>query len=270
MRCGAGFASTCSALGTTTTLIDLQAVDQGTDSHFGSGGWIYRPDAADSTDYVRRITNDGFDTSTGTFTVNRAWTNAPAADEVYQVFAIVPPIDQPGMPESWTRLVNRGLDETWYEDTITVGGGDGSLNRRFPLADDTGWTANEQYVKQVLARRVDSDGIIHDMDLAKRGRYWDIVHDAGVPTLVLGYAPQSDQTVVIVAVRTYPPLSADSDETACPLELIALRTRYELYCYLNAQPASQGQYQGEEVRSQRDWLSKYAQFRPGGGVTVGW
>jgi hypothetical protein len=267
MRCGAGFASTCSGAGTTTTLIDVQAVDQGTDANFASGGWIYRPDAPTAADYVRRITNAGFDPDTGTWTVSRAWADAPDDDEVYYVFAVVPPIDQPGMPESWNRLINRALGAIWYEDTITIGSGDGSFQRRFPISDETGWVANEQHIKQVLFRRVDSDGLIFDQDQKKNGRDWDVVRDAGVPTIVTLRAPTSEQDVVVVAVRKYPALSDDDDETTCPLELLALRTRYELYRYLNAAPASQGQYGGEEARAQQDWISEYDQYRPGGGVS---
>jgi hypothetical protein len=265
-RCGAGFASTCSALGTTTTLIDASAMDQGTDANFASGGWIYRPDAADATDYVRRITSEGFDPDTGTWTVTRAWTNAPADDEVYQVYSIIPPIGQPGISESWKRLVNRGLSATWFEDQIPIGSGDGSSIRRFPITDETGWVPNEQHVKGVYFRHTTSDGLITDQDQSKRGRWWDIVHSSGDATLVVGRAPRSDEDVVAVVVRTYPELDADTDETACPLALAALRARYELYCYLDATPQSQGQYTGEMARALLDWQTEYRQHRPGGSV----
>lgn len=268
MRCGAGFASTCSSVGTTTTLIDVQATDQGTDAGFASGGWIYRPDAALAADKVRRISNEGFDPSTGAWTPTRAWTNAPADDEVYQVYAIVPPIDQPGMPESWKRLVNRGLAAIWFEDTIVVGSGDGSSGRRFPLVSESGWYANEQHIKQVFFRTTDTAGLTYDYNQSRGHHYWDIVHDAGIPTILTSHAPTENQDVVVVAVRTYPPLDDDDDETDCPLDLIALRTRYELYRHLNANPQSQGQYAGEEARSQQDWWSEYRQHRPGGGITI--
>jgi hypothetical protein len=266
MRCGAGFASTCSALGTTTTLIDAQARDQGTDANFAAGGWIYRPDATDDTDKVRRISSEGFDPDTGTWTPTRAWTVAPADDEVYQVYAILPPVVQPGMAESWDRLVNRGLNATWFEDQITVGGGDGSSIRRFPISDETGWVPNEQHVKGVLFRYTDSDGLITDRDQSKGGRYWDIQHTSGDATLILGRAPRADEDVVVVVVRTYPELEDDDDETSCPLTLAVLRARYELYCYLDATPQSQGQYTGEMARSLADWNAEYRQHRPGGSV----
>lgn len=268
MRCGAGFSSTCSAAGTTTTLIDAKARDQGTDANFAAGGWIYRTASATAAaDKVRRITNEGFDPATGTWTVTRAWSDAPDNAEAYQVYATLPPIDQPGIAESWKRLVNRGLNATWFEDQIVVGSGDGSLNKRFTISDETGWIGNEQHVKGVLLRTINSDGLIYEYDQSKEGRWWDIQHANGVATLVLGRAPLENQDVVVVAVRTYPTLSADTDETNCPLDLIALRTRYELYCYLDATPQSQGQYTGEMARALTDWLAEYKQHRPGGGIS---
>lgn len=266
-RCGAGFNSTCSGAGTTTTLVDLTAIDQGTDANFAAGGWIYRPDAPTAADKVRRITNAGFDSETGTWTVTRAWSDAPNNAESYQVYAVVPPIDQTGMAESWKRLINRGLSAIWFEDEIVVGSGDGSLNRRFPLADnETGWSPNSQHIKKVLLRTTDSDGIITDFDQSKNGRFWNIANASGDATLVLGYAPLEGQNVVVVALRTYPTLSADTDESSCPLDLIALRTRYELYRYLDATPQSRGQYAGEAAIALSDWQAEYRQHRPSGGI----
>lgn len=265
-RCGAAFSSTCSSAGTTTTLVDLAAVDQGTDASFASGGWIYRPDAVAAGDTVRRITNEGFDSTTGTWTVGRAWTNAPSNAEVYYVFAILPPYDQAGMAESWKRLVNRGLSATWFEDEIAVATGDGSYNTRFVISDETGWTPNEQHIKGVLYRTTNSDGMVFDSDQSKGGRGWDIGHANGDSILTTIYPPAQDQQVIVTAVRTYPTLSDATDETNCPLDLIALRTRYELYRYLNATPQSQGQYAGEEARARIDWMNEYSQHRPGGGV----
>lgn len=267
MRCGAAFSSTCSGAGTTTTLVDATARDQGTDANFAAGGWIYRPDAAAAADKVRRITGEGFDPDTGTWTVTRAWSDAPDDAEEYQVYAILPPIDQAGMPESWKRLVNRGLSAIWFEDEIAVATGDGSFTTRFTLSDETGWTPNEQHIKSVVFRTVDSDGLVTDYDQSKNGRGWSVSHSNGSAILTTIYPPRDGQRVVVVAVRTYPTLDADTDETDCPLDLIALRTRYELYRYLNATPQSQGQYAGEETRARIDWMNEYGQHRPGGGVT---
>jgi hypothetical protein len=266
MRCGAAFSSTCSSAGTTTTLVDSTARDQGTDANFAAGGWIYRPDAATAADKVRRITNEGFDPETGTWTVTRAWSDAPDNAEEYQVYSILPPIEQTGLPESWRRLVNRGLNATWFQDEVVVGSGDGSLGRRFTLTSETGWTPNVQQIKKVVYRTIDTDGITFDQDQSKNGRYWRIDFSSGDAVLVVGFPPTSDQDVVVTVLRTYPTLSADDDDTNCPLDLIALRTRYELYRYLDATPQSRGQYAAEAALALSDWQAEYRQHRPSGGV----
>lgn len=266
MRCGAGFSSTCSALGTTTTLIDASAMDQGTDANFAAGGWVYRPDAVLAADKVRRITASGFDPSTGTWTVTRVWTNAPASAEAYQVYAILPPIEQTGMAESWRRLVNRGLINMWFEDEMTVGTGDGTRTR-FTLSDDTGWQPTAQQIVSVVVRRTQSDGTIYDVDQKKRGNDWQLIKANGDSVLVLLFPPTSEQQVVVHVIRLYPTLSADDDETKCPLELAALRTRYELYRYLDATPQSQGQYTNEMARTHSDWNGEYGQNKPIVGIS---
>lgn len=266
MRSGAGFEGTCTGAGTTTTLVDLAATDQGTDANFAAGGWIYRPDAALAADMVRRISSSGFDPSTGTWTVTRAWTNAPTNSEAYQVYAMLPPIEQRGMAESWRRLVNRGLGNMWFEDEITIGTGDGSRTR-FLMSDDTGWTPTEQQITAVLARRTDSGGLVYDMDQSKGGRSWAVLKSGGDAYMVLLRPPTSEQQVVLQVIRTYPSLTADTDTTVCPLELASLRTRFELMSYLDATPQSQGQYTGELARAYKDWAVQYAQTKPNPGIT---
>lgn len=267
-RCGAAFNSTCSAAGSTTTLIDAVARDQGTDENFGAGGWIYRPDAVLTADKLRRISNQGFAPATGTWSPTRAWINLPASAEAFQVYALLPPIDQSGMPESWLRLVNRALSAIWYDDTISVGGGDGTQNVLFPLADETGWTANEQHIKGVWLRQFDDDGIPIEIDMSRGGRFWKVVHTSDGAMLALSQPPFEGQEVRIQVLRSYAPLATDDDETNCPLTLLALRVRYELFRYLDGSPQGRGQYEGEVKIALGDWQAEYRQHRPAGGVVI--
>ena len=266
-RSGAGFSSTCSGAGTTTTLVDVVATDEGVDADFAAGGWLLRPAAPTAADYLRRINLGGFDTVTGTWTITRAWADAPDSAEAYYVFAMLPPLTRPGVPESWQRLANRALSATWYEDEITIGGGDGSMTR-FVIADDTGWVPNEQHIKGVSFRTTDADGTVRDIDQNKQGR--EAVWRSGVagPYIELLRVPGTVEDVVLTVVRTYGTLAALTDETTCPLDLVALRTKYELYCYLDGVSQSTGQYKGEKEAAYRDWMAEYRQHQPRGAVVI--
>ena len=266
-RCGAGFSSTCTSAGTTTSLIDLLAADEGVDESFAQGGWILRPNAVAAGDRLRRINAAAFTPSTGAWGIGRAWTNAPANGEAYYVFSMLPPTEMPGIPESWKRLVNRALAATYYDDEITVGFGDGTQDR-FTIADETGWVAREQHIRGVLLRTQNDDGTVTDIDQGKNGRYWRIQHGAQGPQVVLSRIPSGTQAVVLSVVRTYQPLSAFDDETNCPLDLAALRTRYELYCYLDAASQSVGQYKAEKERALRDWRIEYGGHQPANAVVM--
>lgn len=130
-----GFSGTCTALGTTSTLIDLGLIDQGITAKFLEFAWIYRPDAAAAGDRVRRVKLDGFTITSGTLTIdsNRLWTNAPASGEVYQIFSILPPINQPGMAYSWDKAINDGLANIMHRDEIVLGRGSERGHTFLPL-----------------------------------------------------------------------------------------------------------------------------------------
>ena len=266
-RCGAGFASTCTSAGTTSTLIDLLATDEGVDESFAQGGWLFRPNAPTAADRLRRISGAGFDVATGTWTVGRAWADAPDSAEAYHVFSMLPPTNMPGIPESWQRLVNRALAATWYADEIVIGGGDGVM-RTFPISDETGWVANEQHIRAVYFRTYNDNGTLSDVDQARNGRWWRVQNGANGAQVVFQQTPSETQDIVVAVIRTYAALDSITDETACPLDVAALRTRYELYCYLDAASQSAGQYKAEKERAYRDWLTEYKVHRPHGAVIL--
>lgn len=480
-RCGAAFASTCSDNGTTTSLIDATLLDQAADATAFNGGWIYRPDAVLTADKTRRIADEGFNPQSGALVPNRAWTNPPTIGETYHVYAMVPPKPQAGLPTDWTTLVNRGLNNMWFIDELTVGHGvDGLLERRFPIdrieivlvaaiavaggsgatitapsgwtsvttinqstnlqlrifthrqlntdpiewtftldssraasavlgayvncnpttpVDVTGnatgasaqtitapavttaqnnevvlrfaagataaaftpptdmylradvvgldgaatiglqltdnvvgvagssaavtftpstvpnnmiaatvalairnartqtvftsysygqngtgastivlqrppdlpsteWVPNRQALRQVLYRRYpagytsDYQGQAIDVDMNKGGRTADILENGPQRTLTLSQGPASQQDVVLVVQRPYPPLTLDIDTTDCPLDIVALRTRVELFAYLNSAPQTQHDYDYEIVAAQAEWLDRWKLIRP--------
>lgn len=116
---------TCSATGTTTTLVDLALVDVGVTDGFMQGAWILRPTASDA-DKVRTVESGGFNTTTGTFTVQRAWSVAPQSGEAYYLFTLAPPLSPtyypvPGNSYSWQDACNDSLSNTYYLSNLTLG-----------------------------------------------------------------------------------------------------------------------------------------------------
>lgn len=266
-RCAAAFSSTCTSAGTTTTLVDLAATDVGVDVNFAAGGWIFRPDAPTAADQLRGINVAGFAPTTGTWTVSRAWADAPDSAETYYLFAILPPKVQPGVPDSWQRLVNRALANTWFDDRVIIGSGDGT-QVRFTISGEDGWTPNWKFVKGVYVRSYDTEGEFTDLDMNKRGRHARIEHGYGLASVLLSLRPSTTEDVVLAVSRTYPALDAYTDTTECPLELAVLRTKYELYKYLNDVPQTRGQYEGEASKARLDWSSYYRMHGATGAVVT--
>lgn len=133
-RAMAAFASTAETGSTTTQLVDARLRDVASSPDAFSGGFIYRPDATNSTDRLRALPGSGaFATQAGALTPIRAWTVAPAAEERYQLFALLPPTAQPGQTEDWTRIVNRALGHLYTVADLPVGSG-GAGARIFPIA----------------------------------------------------------------------------------------------------------------------------------------
>ena len=130
---GLAFSGTCSALGTTSALIDAVLRDSGVDTKYLEHGWMYRAAAAAAGDRQRSIATDGFTVASGALAPTRNWTNAPANAEAYQVFALVPPAEQAGTPISWTRAVNAALKRIFYIDELVIGRGTKRGDRRFSL-----------------------------------------------------------------------------------------------------------------------------------------
>lgn len=261
-QAGAGFDGTCSALGTTTTLIDAALEDSGIDSGFLEGSYVYRPDAAASGDKVRRVAKDGFDSATGTLRFDRAYTNAPASAEVYQIFNLFPPVDQVGVSYSWDRAVREGLNMAWFCDTVNLGEGTSTRNNRFSLANFPDITART--IRRVLLRTFDSNDVITDIDASKNGRYWQPVTNAGAFSVDIWPAPTTTQTVIVEAVRTDSDIYIDTDVTNTPVDLAVRATVVKAYNRLTMlQP---GRYGGELSVAMSDYNEEQSRYGADGVV----
>ena len=245
---GAAFESTCSAVGTTTTLIDSNLQDQGIDTAFLEAAYIYRPNAAAAADKVRRVKKDGYTVASFTLSVDRAWTNAPAADEVYHIFNFFPPIDRPGVAYSWDRAVREGLALVWFVDQVNLGAG-GGTNPRVSLA--TWPEINTKTIRRAFFRKTDTNGVITDVDMNAMGRYWRIVENAGVNTLETSIPARTDQVIIVEAVRRDYALYLDTDVTLAPFKSATRAIMFAAYRTLNyLQP---GKYAGEFALAASNW-----------------
>lgn len=254
---GAGFSSTATS-GTITTLTDPVLIDSGVDDAFLAGSWIYRPDA-DSADRVRRMAEEPFNTSTGTQAVRRQWGVAPAADEVYHVFNLMPPIDQPGVGMSWDRAVRGGLERVRYEDQLLLGEGDGRQTR-FSL-ETHGNQVNATNVQRVLLRTTDEDDYVRDRDAAKQGGYWYIAENSpGSLALVISPPPTDDETIVVSALVKDAGLYRDDDLTLVEPGRAVRAIVFEAYRMLNAmQP---GKYLGELAWARENFRDSEDEYEP--------
>lgn len=240
----AGFDGTCSATGTTTTLIDASLIDDGVDEAFLEGSWIYRPDAAAAGDRVRRVARGGFDTETGTLSFDRAYTNAPDSGEEYHVFNLLPPIDSRGQAYSWDRAIRDGLAGVWIVDQVNLGEGSATGSRDFSLAAHTSYLDKRQ-VRRVLKRTTDSNGYVTEWDCDGNGGWWTIEENGiGVLTLRINPAPTTQESVIVEFNRTDADLWADTDVTLVPEPLAPAAVAMAAYRWLNEQDQP-GKYQRE-------------------------
>lgn len=102
-----------------------------------------------------------------------------------------------------------------------------------------------------------------DSDLNTRGSWWKLHEDNGDRYLeVSPWTLQTNDLVFLQVQRPLMTLVSDDDETACPLDVFALRIRYELFSYLNAAPATRGKYGVELAQALADWMRAYKTIEP--------
>lgn len=257
MRCGAGFASTCTALGAAGYLEDETLADIAVDAKWGEGAWIYRPNAADDGDRLRRVAKDGLDTTDWQLSVTRDWENAPADNEVYHFFLLLSPIDTAGQSYSWDRAVRDGLRATWYTDLLDLGEGNG-YRTLWDLDDFAGYVERDQVrmVYRRTSREADGETVYSYRDARKWGG-WTRWRDNGPGSLQLEVHPplSATETLIVEANRRYESVYADSDVTNCPLELASRAAAWQAYAHLNR--VSAGRYAAEEALAKQEFMDEY-------------
>lgn len=261
-----GYQSTCSSVGTSTTLIDAALTDTGVGTGFLEAAWVYRPDAAAAGDKLRRVKKDGFTVSTGTLSFDRLYTNAPASGEVYHIYGMYPPVDAPGVSYSWTQAVRDGLEHAYFEDEVNLGPGTSTGQRQFSLAAHLG-IIDRNHIRRVLLRTTDANSVTWDIDADKNGRWWKpVVNGPGSLAVELNPPPGTSQDVILECVRTDTTLYIDTDTTQAPLELAVRGTLWALYEQANIdQP---GKYVAE-LRGARERFVRAGGSLPNQAVQVG-
>lgn len=247
-RAGAGFQSTCTALGTATQLIDATLRDQAVSADAWKGAYIYRPDAALAADRLRRLTETPFIVASGGLVPVREWTNGPAEGEVYYLFVLLPPFAVAGAPYGWDAAARDGLQECWFEDLVDVGEGSSAITSRFDLAPYLG-LIHETDIRAVTLRKYAEDGTVQwERNASKEGGfYYTQANGRSGLTLIVRPAPAAGVHVLVTALRRDAEIYAADDITGCPLRLAARATVWKAYEYLNS--VHLGKYDGEEARA---------------------
>lgn len=259
-QAGAGFDGTCTDDGTTTTLIDAVLLDNGVDADYGEGLWLYRPNASLTTDMLRRVAREGFDDTTGTFTLTRAYSNAPADDEVYHAFMFYPPIRTSGVAMSWDDIIRAALREIWYVDQVDLGPGTTDNKRRFSITDTV--DVQRSQVRRVLIRRTDDNGNIFDHDAGTMGGFWQFVDDGpGNLSIDVYPTPNTSENVVVEVNRQPAALYNDTDVLDIRIEYAIAAVKRRLFWQLNSdQP---GKYTVELAEAQQDFDNTNGVNKPG-------
>ena len=199
--------------------------------------------------------------ATGTLTVSRAWTNAPASAEVYQVFTLCPPVDWPGDAYSMDRAIRSALADLWFVDQLNLGVGTTLGKRRFDLASFLSY-ASPLTVRKVWLRTTDSNSIITDVDADTGQRYWTAVENGlGDVSVELYPPPATDESVIVEIERTYEPAYIDTDVITGPEYLAVKAVVCTLYENLNR--LNRGKYRAEELWARQQFQRAYAPFKIG-------
>lgn len=212
----AASAGTCSATGTSTTLIDAALLDSGKDTFYHAGDYLYRPDAASSVNYVRRCIEEPFDTTTGALSIasGHPWTDTPASDEAYQLFQMFPPISLGGESLSWDDEVRKALRRLWVKDQVDLGVGTSTGKTRYSITAVAPFV-HKLRITRVWLRRFDDDDQPIDELFGKGGSYWMAIDNGADGIYIdLSSPPSTEEHVIVDCTRVYPPLYSDTDVVA--------------------------------------------------------
>lgn len=143
-----GFLSSTSTGGSSTTLVDTTwptkttlAVDEQ-----WKDAWLFRPNAVAAGDKVRLV--DTYTPSTGTFTIDNPYANAPTT-EAYEIHTVIEPLT------AMTNLINEGLKRCMLETEIAAT--PTALDTVHCMTTIAAWLEKKHWVRQVGYLGVNDD-----------------------------------------------------------------------------------------------------------------
>lgn len=216
-----------------TDTTNLQVVGY-SQSRFGNY-WLYRPAAANASDYYRRITADGFDGDDGTLLhKGPAWTVNPLASS------------DTGYYEVWRhdpRKVNKAFSRALTERCFSIQQDDITLNgqTRYALADAPfSLTSIESAQNQILelgkVLGTDPNAIVEPLQRYKT--WWP---EPDNDTLYIRFDPRLSGTLRVTWKKPYANITDDTTTTTCDLEWLTWATAFELYTTLSMEAQDRGE-----------------------------
>lgn len=198
---------------TTTTLVDAELIDSDESESQHEGAWLYIASGA-LAGQTRRISD--YAVTTGTLTVSRAWASAPVSGVEYEIHHKL-------SPTNLNRCINWVLEQCYFLDEILLTPVSGQ--RQYSLAAYPYITRPEQIVDALW--RV---GTTTDKYRYAPLEWYQVRNDAGELTLDINpYSFTAGEYMVLRVVRPYSQLSADTDTTDCPKELLLAGAKTRAY-----------------------------------------
>ncbi len=239
---------TADAGGSTTTIIDADLSDVADASSKYANAWLYITSGPLAGE-VRKVTT--YAPATGTFTVHRAWSAAPAAGVTFEVHTKLSPVDL-------NTRINRALLRCTYLDELAVT--PVADQRQYSLAAYAYITRKEQVI-DVLWRQGSTANEYRYLPL----EWYGLRDDAGTLTLdIRPYNINTGDTLVIRLIRPYAELSTDASTTLCPTEWVKAGALLEVYAWLarNGPAQDSARYEAKRQEQLLAWNNCVMTYAP--------
>jgi len=238
--------------GTTTTLVDTNALAVGGNSvsRFMSF-YLYRPAAANTGDYFRRVTPTGYAPTTGTLTQGTpVWTVAPkaGADSGYYELWQWDPVQV-------NAAISRALTKRCFSlqrDLVTTNG-----QSRYDLTAAPFSLAITNIQDQVaeIVQFYGTDPNARVQPWQSAGKTWWPETDNGV--LYACFDPPPTGTLQVTWKKPYAALSDDTTTTDCPVEYVAWAAYFELFDALSKQAIARGESDSQYASLRKSAYDRY-------------